>query len=105
MNLQSCEEVSSGSPKLSAQVGRELQALKQQEERLKASIAVKNPFFWLTECTTTEDEQDQQNPFKPFPDKTYLRLVMEYLENEPSPINLLKKSRTMMASWEVTGWA
>jgi hypothetical protein len=105
MSLPGCEPASTGSPNISVHLSRQLQELKQQEERLKASIAVKNPYYWLTECTATFDEQDQQNPIKPFPDKMYLRMGMDYLENELSPIKVIKKSRTMMASWLVTGWA
>lgn len=105
MSLRAYAPASTGSPNISVHLSRQLQQLKDQEERLKASIAVKNAYFWLTECTMTFDEQDQQNPLKPFPDKLYLRMVMDYLENEPSVVKGIWKSRTMMASWAVTGWA
>ena len=72
---------------------------------MMAALAVKDKFFWLTECTKTKDEQDQQEPYKPFPAKDYLRLTLDYLDNEPNPVKFIKKSRTMLASWVVTGWA
>jgi hypothetical protein len=58
----------------------------------------------MTECTKTKDEQSRE-PYRPFPNKEYLRLVLNYLRYEPNPVKGIKKSRTMMLSWVVTAWA
>lgn len=69
-----------------------------------ARKAVEDPYFWLTECTKTKDEQDTTgDPFKPFPKRPYIEPLLDALENEP--VLFLEKSRTMMASWTVSAWA
>jgi hypothetical protein len=73
------------------------------ESELMARRAIKSPYYWLTQCTKTRDEQDQLNPYKPFPERPYLRPLLDALEHEP--VLFLEKSRTMMASWTVAGWA
>lgn len=70
---------------------------------LKATKAQADCYYWLTECTQTKDEQDSQNPYKPFPRKPYILPLLQVLENEP--VVLVDKSRTMMASWTVAAWA
>lgn len=79
--------------------------LEREQQELMARLALTDNHFWLTQCTLTKDEQDPENPYKPFPNKMYLRLVLNYLKNEPSPVKFIKKSRTMMGSWAVSGWA
>ena len=79
--------------------------LEEEEQRLMAEMGARDAYFWMTQCTKTKDEQDAENPYKPFPDKLYLRLLLAYLEHYPSRVKLIKKSRTMMASWTVSGWA
>ena len=81
-----------------------LAELEREEERLMGSLAVRDPYFWMTQCTKTRDEQHPV-PYKPFPDKPYIRLVLNYLLHEGSPVRIIKKSRTMMASWTVSAWA
>lgn len=72
-----------------------------REKRIRR--ALKDPYFWLTECTKTKDEQDKTgNPYKPFPQRPYFRPCIEVIENEP--VILFEKSRTMMLSWLVSGW-
>lgn len=69
-----------------------------------ARKALEDPLFWLTECTKTKDEQDTTgDPYKPFPKRPYIRPLLDALENEP--VLFIEKSRTMMASWTVSGWA
>lgn len=70
---------------------------------MKARLAINDCHFWLTECTKTRDEQDKENPYKPFPHLPYLPHLLDVLDFEP--IVFLEKSRTMMASWIVAGWA
>ena len=69
-----------------------------------AEMAVRDTYFWMTRCTKTKDEQDPENPYKPFPDKPYLQVLLAYLEHYPSRVKFIKKSRTMMASWTVSAW-
>lgn len=64
--------------------------------------ALQDKWFWLTRCTKTVDEQDQENPYKPFPDKDYLRLTLDVYEHEP--IVIVEKSRTMLCSWLTSGY-
>lgn len=64
---------------------------------------LRDPFFWLTELTKTKDEQDLDDPYKPFPKKEYIRLLLELFDAEP--VTFLEKSRTMLCSWMVSGWA
>lgn len=71
---------------------------------LMARKALEDPYYWLTECTKTKDEQDTTgDPYKPFPKRRYIRSLIDAFENEP--VLFLEKSRTMMASWTVSGWA
>ncbi|MCP4899748.1 MAG: hypothetical protein GY906_22510 [bacterium] len=44
------------------------------------------------------------NPYKPFPAKTYLRTILNYLDRCPLKVKLIPKSRTMMCSWSVSAW-
>jgi hypothetical protein len=73
----------------------------QEAELLKLELmtrkALSDPWYWLTECTKTVDEQDPENPYKPFPKDEYIRLYLEVLKYEP--VLFCEKSRTMMASW------
>jgi hypothetical protein len=68
-------------------------------------LAEKDCAFWLTEATKTKDEQEK-NPslaYKRFPNRPYIRPLLRALDNEE--VLFLEKSRTMMASWTVSGWA
>jgi hypothetical protein len=73
------------------------------EQALRAELAVRDKLFWLQQCTNTKDEQDTANPYKPFPPLPYFKYVLDVLDYEP--IVFLEKSRTMMCSWIVSGWA
>lgn len=70
---------------------------------LKAAKAQTDCYYWLMECTKTRDEQDSVNPYKPFPNKPYIKHLLDVLDHEP--VVLIEKSRTMMASWTVAAWA
>jgi hypothetical protein len=71
---------------------------------LKARRAIQDPLYWLQQCTRTQDEQDLTGtPYKPFPDWAYFRPLLQALHHEP--VLPILKSRTMMASWLVAGWA
>lgn len=86
-------------------IGQQLQEALRIEQALKSRVALKNAYFWATECTLTKDEQDPETPYKPFPDKLYLKMTFDYLNQEPSPVKWIKKSRTMLASWAVSAWS
>ncbi len=73
-------------------------------QELKARRALVDPYYYLTECTKTEDEQDPENPYKPFPkDRPYIKHLLDALQTEKTLF--IKKSRTMMGTWTVCGWA
>lgn len=59
----------------------------------------------MTQGTKTVDEQDKtgETPLKPFPDWPYIPVLLELFEREPTIF--MPKSRTMMATWTVCGWA
>jgi len=60
-----------------------------------------DPYYWLTNWAFTLDVHDPKNPQKPFPDKEYLRIIVDkWLEHK---ILLFPKSRQMMMSWVFTG--
>lgn len=98
------ETTSESSAKLSPIIGRQLAALVEQQEELRAQMALRDCLYWLTECTRTRDEQEMAgDPLKPFPLWPYFKPALQYLENEP--VAPVKKSRTLMMSWVVSGWA
>ena len=81
---------------------RELEGLYRE---LRVRRAILDPIFWMMKCTKTLDEQCPQDPFRPFPQKLYLKLVMDYLTYGQSKIKYLPKSRTMLMSWTVSAYA
>ena len=57
----------------------------------------RDPYYWLTNWAYTLDVHDDENPQKPFPDKEYLRFVVDkWLKHQ---IIIAPKSRQMMMSW------
>ncbi len=70
-----------------------------QEQMARKAIA--DPFFWLTQCTRSKDEQARPgvDPYRPFPPLTYLLLMMRFMLDFDEEESDLWKSRTMMASW------
>jgi len=72
-------------------------------QEAKLNRAEIDPFFWLTNLTQTIDEQDNVNPYKPFPSLKYIEETIPVLIEEP--IVFIPKSRSMMASWTVAGVA
>jgi hypothetical protein len=98
---------------LNEQEHKELQGILEQEEhrhvweRIAKPVASwdAGPLLWLTKHTKTEDTHwlAKGTEFHaPFPQKEYLRVVMQYLLSEPTLFIL--KSREMMMSWLVTGY-
>ena len=64
-----------------------------------------DPYYFLTNWAYTLDVHDRENPVKPFPEKEYLRILIDiWLKH---PLLLVPKSRQMMISWIFTalyGW-
>jgi hypothetical protein len=89
----------SNSPKWKGQA-KELQEI---QEVLQARTALDDCYYWLTECTKTIDEQDSLHPYKPFPDRRYFLPILDALNHEAQ--TWIYKSRTMMMTWLVSGWA
>lgn len=70
-----------------------------QEKPLKAYDPDTNPWlkFWVPGWARTKDEHDVASPYKPLPDKDYLRLYAYAWVNEP--LLAVPKSRQMMVTW------
>lgn len=77
--------------------------LLEELRQLALQRAEKDAVFFLSNLTETIDEQDPANPYKPFPDKTYIKAIIPLLYGEP--ITFMPKSRSVMASWTVAGAA
>ena len=77
-------------------------AKKELERRRLIRWCTEDPIYWLTSgATKTKDEQDPENPYKPFPDYPYFRDVYACWLAEP--ILFVEKSRTMMLTWLFAG--
>lgn len=60
-----------------------------------------NPYYFLTNWAYTLDAHDDENPVKPFPEKDYIKYLVEtWLKY---PLLLVPKSRQMMVSWIFAG--
>jgi phage FluMu gp28-like protein len=57
----------------------------------------RSPWHWLSLWVQTHDAHDSENPTKFFPEKDYLKAVVEEWQNEP--LLLIAKSRQMMITW------
>ena len=70
-----------------------------QEHPLRAYDPDTNPWLklWVPGWAKTKDEHDGSSPYKPLPDKDYLRLLAYTWVHEP--LLALPKSRQMMATW------
>lgn len=55
----------------------------------------------MTKWTRTRDDQDAENPFKPFPEREYFQVIWNLWQSEP--VLLIEKSRTMMLTWLLAG--
>lgn len=81
-----------------AALERELQL----KRELSLRYAVKDCWYWLRNCTKTEDEQNSENPLKPFPDRAYFQYILDVLNHEP--VVFIEKSRTMLLTWILSGY-
>jgi len=69
--------------------------------QVKLQRAETDAYFWLTQLTRTIDEQDPENPYKPFPKKRYIEASIPMFLKEP--IVMSPKSRSMLWSWTTAG--
>lgn len=69
-------------------------------QNLEWSKCYHDPYYWLTTWAYTLDVHDNLNPLKPYPEKEYLKIIVEkWLKH---PLLLIPKSRQMMLSWIMT---
>lgn len=66
----------------------------QELELLKCK---EDPWRWLTHWVQTEDAQNKENPFQPFPNKLHLQVLTRYWMKER--FLLVPKSRQMTVTW------
>lgn len=59
--------------------------------------ALADPLWWMRHGTKTLDEQDHENPYKPFPNYECFDWLYQLWKREP--ILFIEKSRTMMQTW------
>jgi hypothetical protein len=59
-----------------------------------------NPYYFLTNWAFTLDTHDEENPIKTFPDKEYLKVLVDIWLKER--LLLVPKSRQMQMSWLFT---
>ncbi len=90
---------------ISPELAARLDHLEREKLALQAIRAIRDPYFYLTRCTKTKDEQPDpgQEPYRPFPEWLFFRILMAIIERER--VVMFRKSRTVMMSWLVTGWA
>jgi len=60
----------------------------------------KDPYYFLINWARTLDVHDKEEPIKSFPDKKYLKIIVDLWVKEP--LLLVPKSRQMMLSWLFT---
>jgi len=58
-----------------------------------------NPWWFIATFLKTEDPQDPENPYKPFPSRcqTYLRQLLDHIQTEP--LLAVEKSRQVLVTW------
>lgn len=60
-----------------------------------------DPYYFLTNWAFTLDTHDENEPIKPFPEKEYIKILVDlWLKH---PLLLVPKSRQMMISWICIG--
>lgn len=70
-------------------------------ELTRQEIALRIPWFFLTEYAYTVDEHDAIHPIKRFPDHPYLKTVTDmWAENK---LLVIAKSRQLMITWLMAG--
>lgn len=72
-------------------------AKSQKLKDLEWSKCYNDPYYWMTNWVRTLDSHDPESPEKPFPEKEYLKILVDkWLSTK---ILLVPKSRQMMVSW------
>lgn len=64
-----------------------------------------DPFHFIVKYLLTEDSQDLDNPYKPFPERCYdyLRHLLDYILTEP--LLAIEKSRQVMVTWLMAAYS
>jgi hypothetical protein len=81
----------------------QLQNIQQSQELQDAEyfLCREDPYHWLTHWAFTIDEHTPEAPFKLFPDKEYIKIIVKiWLKCKKL---IIPKSRQMMISWIMTG--
>ena len=68
-----------------------------QLQALEWSQCLEDPYYWLTNWAFTLDVHDRDNPIKSFPDKEYIKFIVDKWLTDR--LLLVPKSRQMMLSW------
>lgn len=63
----------------------------------------RDPVFWTFRFVKTRDEHDRNNPVKPFPDRAYLRWLINRFHTGPKLI-YVAKSRQLAVSWALSAY-
>ncbi|PYP87270.1 MAG: hypothetical protein DMG65_17455 [Candidatus Angelobacter sp. Gp1-AA117] len=78
---------------------QQIQAASDDVVRIRQMLS--DPLIWLQMHTKTKDshwrEAGAQSPYRPFPDKPYLRPIIDMFQQ--APVLFIEKSRDMMVSW------
>lgn len=69
--------------------------LKAQEAEL--AQCKQDPWHWITHWAITEDSQNEDHPFQPFPNDLHLQVLTEFWKTEQ--FLLVPKSRQMTVTW------
>ncbi len=79
-----------------------LQKLKESQKLrdIEWGLCYENPYYWMTNWALTLDSHDPGNPIKPFPDKKYIKILVDLWLKYP--LLLIPKTRQMMMSWIFT---
>jgi len=72
----------------------------QKLQDLEWGLCVKNPYHFITHWAQTLDVHDRNNPIKVFPDKEYIKILVNLWLK--TTLLLVPKSRQMMMSWLFT---
>ncbi len=87
---------------------------KQTERAADAAIqtildkCAEDPVYFLFNSrgwVKTKDEHDSRAPLKPFPDLSYLRITIRYMNNPDHKLLYIAKSRQLMVSWLLSAYA
>jgi len=79
-----------------------LQKLKESQKLrdIEWGLCYDNPYYWMTTWAYTLDSHDPENPIKTFPEKEYIKILVDLWLTKP--LLLIPKTRQLMMSWIFT---